>query len=132
MNIEQNYHYYGDSVRTLFIIGGLIMIVSYPFFSSFIKAPIAFSIIGVTALAIFGGLMNPKQKWIMAINTIISIGALAIFEYAAVYTYLNLSPTQGMHVAFFWVNQLLSLLFFFSSYLSTKTLRGALTANKSN
>ena len=125
MNPEQNYHYYGDSVRTLFIIGGLIMIVSYPFFSSFIKAPIAFSIIGVVALAIFGGLMNPRQKWIIAINMIISVAAFAIFEYAAVYTYLNLPPAQGVHVAFFWVNQALSLLFFFAAYLSTKTLRGA-------
>lgn len=126
MNLEQNYHYYGDSVRTLFILGGLIMIVSYPFFSSFIKAPIAFSIIGVIVLAIFGGLMNPVQKWIMVVNTIISVAAFAIFEYAAVYTYLNLPPTQDVYIAFFWVNQVLSLLFFFGAYLSTKTLRGAI------
>ena len=129
MNTESNYHYYGDSVRTLFIIGGLIMIISYPFFSSFISLPIPLSIIGVIALAIFGGLMNPKQKWIMALNTIIPIVAFVIFEYAAVYTYLNLSPAQDVHVAFFWVNQALSLLFFFAAYLATKTFRGALIVN---
>ena len=126
MNTESNYHYYGDTVRVLFVIGGLIMIVSYPFFSSFIKAPIVFSIIGAIALAIFGGLMNPKQKWIMALNTVISIGAFIAFEYSAVYAYLNLSPAQSVHVAFFWVNQVLSLIFFFAAYLSTKTLRGAI------
>ncbi len=120
-----NYHYYGDSVRILFIIGGLTMIVSYPFFSSFIKMPIAFSIIGSVALVVFAGLMNPKQKLIMIMNTVISVLALAIFEYAAIYTYLNLSPSIGAHVAFFWVNQALSLLFFFAAYLAVKTLRGA-------
>lgn len=127
METQNNYHYYGDSVRVLFIIGGLIMLVSYPFFSSFIKAPVAFSIIGVVALVIFAGLMNPRQKWMMVINTIISVAAFAVFEYAAVYTYLNLSPTQGIHVAFFWANQALSLLFFFAAYLSTKTFRGAIS-----
>ena len=118
-------HYYGDQVRVLFVIGGLIMIATYPFFSSFIKAPISFSIIGVVALAVFGGLMNPRQRWIMLMNMIISIAAFVIFEYAAIYTYLNLSPGKNIHVAFFWVNQALYLLFFFASYLSTKTLRGA-------
>ena len=119
-------HYYGDSVRTLFVLGGLIMIVSYPFFSAFIKAPVVFSLIGCIALAIFGGLMNPKQKWIMFFNAILSVVAFVAFEYSAVYAYLHLSPAQTVHVAFFWVNQILSLIFFFSAYLATKTFRGAM------
>lgn len=126
MNKESLYHYYGDTVRVLFVVGGLIIIISYPFFSSFIKAPVPFSIIGCIALAVFGGFMNPKQKWIMALNIIISIGAFIAFEYSAVYAYLNLSPTQDIHIAFFWVNQALSLLFFFASYFSTKTFRGSI------
>jgi energy-coupling factor transporter transmembrane protein EcfT len=126
MSTESPEHYYGDSVRTLFIICGFIMIISYPFFSFFISAPVPLSIIGCIALAIFGGLMNPKQKWVMVLNTIVPIIAFVIFEYAAVYTYLNLSPTKDIHIAFFWVNQLLSLLFFFAAYLATKTLRGTL------
>lgn len=125
MNTQINYHYYGDSVRNLFITGGLVMLVSYPFFSSFIKAPIVFSIIGSIALVVFAGLMNPRQKWVMVLNAIIPIVALAVFEYAAVYTYLNLSPAVGAHVAFFWVNQALSLLFFFAAYLAVKTVRGS-------
>ncbi|OGI60714.1 hypothetical protein A2641_02335 [Candidatus Nomurabacteria bacterium RIFCSPHIGHO2_01_FULL_37_25] len=125
-NTESNYHYYGDSVRTLFIIGGLIMVVSYPFFSSFISLPIPLSIVGAVGLAIFGGLMNPKQKLIMVLNTIVSIGAFVVFEYYAVYAYLHLPPSESLHVAFFWVNQALSLIFFFAIYLSTKTLRGAI------
>ena len=130
MNTEPSYHYYGDSVRMLFVVGGLIIIVSYPFFSSFVGLPIPLSIIGCVALAVLGGLMNPKQKWIMALNMIVSIGAFVIFEYYAIYAYLDLSPAKDIHVAFFWVNQILSLLFFFAAYLSTKTLRGALLSEK--
>lgn len=119
------YHYYGDIIRVLFVISGLIMVASYPFFSIFIKVPILISIIASISLAVFGGLMNPKQKWIMILNTIISIIGFIIFEYMAVYTYLNLVPTKNIHIIFFWTNQILALFFFFASYLSTKTVRGA-------
>ena len=125
MNPEVSHHYYGDTVRAMFFVGGLIMIISYPFFSALINVPITFTIIACIALAVFAGLMNPKQKWIMALNMIISIGAFVFFEYYAIYAYLNLSPAKELHVVFFWVNQTLSLLFFFSSYLATKTFRGA-------
>lgn len=120
---DRRYHYYGDVVRTLFIISGLLMIVSYPFFRSFISAPVSLSIVGFVAFAILAGLTSPKQKWIIVLNTITSIIAFVVFEYAAVYTYINLTPAKDVHVAFFWVNQVLSLIFFFTSYLSTKTFR---------
>src|SRR3989338_1746568 len=99
-------HYYGDKVRTLFIIGGLIMLASYPFFSSLINAPMPIAILACLALAVFGGLMNPEQKWVIFLNTVIPL------------------------VAFFWVNQVLALIFFFAAYLSTKSLRGIHLAGK--
>ena len=127
-------HYYGDAVRTLFIIGVLIMVVSFPFFRSFISEPLSLSIIGSVVLAVFGGLMNPKQKWVIFLNTIIPIIALLFFEYYAVNTYINLSSTENsvknIQVAFFWTNQILAIIFFLATYLSTKTLRGAFIADK--
>lgn len=126
MNEKNIGHYYGDTTRALFIIGGLIMIVTFPFFKSIINMPISLSIIGFILLAVFAGLMNPKQKWIIFLNMIIAIVAFVCFEYYAVYTYLNLSPGEGINIYFFWVNQALSLLFFFSSYLATKSFRGML------
>ncbi|KKR65805.1 MAG: hypothetical protein UU07_C0024G0015, partial [Parcubacteria group bacterium GW2011_GWF1_40_5] len=97
-------HYYGDKVRTLFIIGGLIMLASYPFFSSLINAPMPIAILACLALAVFGGLMNPEQKWVIFLNTVIPLVAFLVFEYYAVYAYNNLSSTESIHVAFFWVN----------------------------
>ncbi len=130
METKTTYHYYGDTIRGIFFIGGLIMILSYPFFSSFVKIPIIMSIVGCISLAVLGGLMNPKQKWIMLLNTIVSVGAFILFEYSAIYAYMNLSSTETTHVAFFWVNQILALFFFFASYLATKTLRGAMVSHQ--
>ena len=130
MNKESLEHYYGDRIRTLFVVGGLIMAVSYPFFHSLIHNLLALSIIGSIVLSVVGGLMNPLQKWVIFLSTIISIVAFISFEYYAIYAYINLPPTQELHVAFFWTNQVLAVIFFLAAYLSTKTLRGALLAGK--
>src|SRR3989344_3379540 len=119
-------HYYGDEVRRLFILGGLIMLITYPFFRSLINVPLSFSVAGCLVLAIFCGLTNPKLKWVIVLNTIIPIVAFPFFQYFAVYTYINLPPAVPLNLAFFWVNQILSIIFFLVAYLSTKTLRGAL------
>ena len=123
-------HYHGDAVRTLFVLSGIIMIVSYPFFRPFINEPFSFSVVGAIALAVFGGFMNPEQKWIIFLNTIIPVVGFLFFEHYAVYAYLNLSPVESVHVAFFWVNQILALTFFFAAYLSTRSLRAAWLASK--
>ena len=129
MNNQSYSHYYGDTLRILFVTGGLIMLISYPFFSSLIHAPLSLSILACLALVIFGGLINPKQKWVIFLSAIVPIVAFLFFEYYAVYTYQNLAPTIELHVAFFWTNQILALIFFFATYLSIKTLRGALLTN---
>jgi hypothetical protein len=129
MDKKNLYHYYGDSLRALFIIGGLIMLVSYPFFASFSNTPALFSIIGCVVLAVFGGLMNPKQKWIKVINMIIPIVAFMVFEHEAIQAILRLPFTEGVQVAYFWVNQILALIFFIAAYLATKTLRGAMISD---
>jgi len=130
MDEEKVEHYYGDEVRGLFIIGGLIMVISYPFFSSIIGVPLIFSIFGCVVLAVFAGLMNPKQKWVVLFNTIISILAFIVFEYSAVRTYLILPSTERMNIVFFWANQVLSIIFFSAAYLSTKTYRGIVSREK--
>ena len=79
MDKESLEHYYGDTVRILFIIAGLIMVSSYPFFRSLISEPLSLSIIGSLVLAVFGGLMNPKQKWVIFLNTIIPVIAFVFF-----------------------------------------------------
>ena len=117
-------HYYGDAVRVIFVVAGLAMIVMFPFFSSLLKIPVILPIIFVLALAIFGGFLNPKQLWIIVVNTIISVLACAIFQYYAVTAYLNLSPEIQINVWFFWINQALAVLFFLSIYLSVKSWRG--------
>src|SRR3989344_1598200 len=74
----------------------------------------------VRRLFFIAGLTNPLQKWVMALNTGISLIGLITFEYHAVTGYDNLRDPL------FWINQGLAFIFFFALYYSTKTVRGAI------
>src|SRR5574343_10099 len=126
-NLEIKRHYYGDAVRIIFIITGISMVAFLPFFSEIINLPIIYSVVGVLALAIVGGVLNPKQFYSIFINMIVSIIGFAIFEYYAIYTYSGLSSGVGRETLFFWVNQAFALLFV-ATYLSVKSVRGRLVS----
>ncbi len=117
-------HYYGDTVRAIFLIAGVMMLVTFPFFSNLVPTPLWVSISVMVLLVVFGGLINPVQRWILVVNSFIPIIGFALFEYQAAYGYLHLTPLESRGPAFFWSNQLLALLFFVAIYLSIKTVRG--------
>lgn len=126
-----NEHYYGDAVRVIFIVAGLVMIIIFPFFSNILKIPVVVPILAVLILAVLGGFLNPRQTWIIAVNTVVSILGCGIFQYYAANAYLTLSPTSDINVAFFWANQVLAILFFVAIYLSVKSFRGKLVSSPS-
>lgn len=124
-NNKINYHghYYGKIIRDIFIAGGLIMLITFPFFSGLINLPLPISLLSIIIFVVIGGLINPLSKWVFILGSIIPIVALTMFEYYAFYAYKYLPSSSQVNVLFFWVNQILALLFFFASYLSVKTLR---------
>ena len=117
-------HYYGRTIRSIFLIAGVLMIVSFPFFSDLVPVPLPVSIGIMALLVVFGGLMNPAQRWILLVNTIVPLLGFILFEYQAAYGYEHLQTMDTRGPAFFWVNQIISLLFFIATYLSVKTARG--------
>ena len=125
------YNYYGDKIRGLFMIAGVLMVIGLPFFAKIIDLPVTISIIAFLALAILGGFLNPIQKWIIILDSVVSVLAFAGFEYYAVHTYVNMTPNTPIEMWFFWFNQIFAVLFFIAIYLSMKTVRGRLMAEKS-
>lgn len=117
-------HYYGHAIRGIFLAVGVAMLVTFPFFSDMIPVPLWLSIAIMVLLAIFGGLINPVQKKLLLVTAFLPILGFIVFEYEAVWAYLNVAAEEPRRAAFFWVNQVISLLFFIALYLSVKTVRG--------
>lgn len=112
------YHYYGDAIRILFLVAGVIMILTLPFFKNLIPMPVFFSVLALVIIATAAGLTSPTKRGVMILNVFVSLVAFSIFEYYAITQYGTVDPI------FFFSNQALAIVFFFTLYYSTKTLRG--------
>ncbi|MBI2055123.1 MAG: hypothetical protein HYT39_03440 [Candidatus Sungbacteria bacterium] len=121
-------HYYGDAVRRLFLLGGIIMILTLPFFSNLIPVSGWVSLFAIIVVGVVSGLTNPMHIWVAVFNLVISVIAFAVFEYYAVLQYL--ADGNAKETWFFLTNQALALIFFVAIYYATKTLRGDLLRKK--
>lgn len=117
--IQHMAHYYGDIVRKLFVVGGVIMVLALPFYPALLPIPTFFSVLLIVVIAVAAGLTNPTQSAVMAFNTGVALVALIVFEYRAVTAY-------GEEPVLFLIAQSLALIFFVATYFSTKTVRGSM------
>lgn len=111
-------HYYGDIVRKLFLWGGLIMLLTLPFFNQFLPVPAFVSMLAILVIGLVAGFTNPLQRWVMFLDIVVALVGLIAFEYHAVSQY------SVIPLLLFLIDQLLAVIFFFALYFSTKTLRG--------
>lgn len=111
-------HYYGDTVRKLFIVGGIIMLAALPFFNAYLPVPAYISLFAVVIVALVSGFTNPMQRMSAIGDIFVSLIACITFEYYAIQGYGTI-PTL-----LFFVDQLLAIIFFIALYYSTKSYRG--------
>lgn len=114
-------HYHGGTVRRLFLLGGVIMLLALPFTFPQLSIPLfTVSLFAVLVVGVGAGFMSPNQRWIVVLDLFISAFAFVVFEFVAVDAYV----TKHSLGFLLWVNQVLALIFFFALYFSSKTLRG--------
>lgn len=115
-------HYYGDTVRVLFVLGAVTLFVAES-----TGADLPLSITGaVTAaviLVIAAGITNPEQHWIHYVNELIAILGTLIFASRAIEYW-----RQGMSAldVSYLFTEVLALFSIIALYFTTKTVRGVL------
>lgn len=115
-------HYYGDTVRILFVLGAVTLFVAES-----VGAELPLSVAGtVTAaviLVVAAGITNPQQIWIHYVNELIAIVGTLIFAARAIeYWQLGLG---ALNVSYLFT-EVMALLSIFALYFTTKTVRGVL------
>ena len=117
------FHYHGDIVRRLFIFGGIIMLAALPLFTRFLPTTPAVSLLFILLVGLLASFTSPLQKFVIVLNTLIAIGATAVFEYYAVLAFRSAQGDWYLRLLFA-TNQLLAIIFFLALYYSGKTWRG--------
>ncbi len=122
---EDHFHYYGDTVRRIFLVIAIVMLVMAPFVQESILKPSSLNVIAIIVLVLVSGFMNPKQVWVKYISFFVSLLGLFLFGVEAIQNYQKSS----------WVFELLTIaiaiLFLFAFYFSSKTLRGVFVTKPS-
>jgi hypothetical protein len=116
-------HYYGDYVRRMFFVSGIVMLIGLPFFASNLELTVFAATLGVVIIGIFAGLTSPRQSPIIVFDVCVSAAASIIFELLTIEWY---KETGGIDLYFFF-NQILAILFFVALYFSVKTFRAMLS-----
>lgn len=122
-------HYYGDAVRKIFVIMGIVMLGGIPFFNQYLPRPLVTSIFAVIIFASVAGFTRPFSQTAALINVFVSLAGVLTFESYTLYSFFVL-PSSGVLTwnVFMIVSQLLAILSFIAFYYSVKTLRGAVRA----
>lgn len=115
-------HYYGDTVRKLFLYIAILMLVGAAFFKEYLMPPLI-TVLGVLVFALAAGITNPKQAFSVFFDFLVSLGGTLIFGYMSILTY------KDFPFLFFLVNLVLALFSLYALYLSSKTLRGKFVPN---
>jgi len=114
---EHPEHYYGDLVRKLFFVGGIVMVLGLPFMKDTFSLPIYIPLVAVLVLAFLAGLTNPRQVLVIWLNLVVATIAFFVFEIYAVQFY------KAQDAFWFVANQAEALIFVTALYYTTKTLR---------
>ncbi len=113
-------HYYGDTVRILFVVAAVLLLASQ-FIGSPFLTPIAALVLAVV-LVIMAGLTNPVQIWVQWANVILSGICLFLFGSMSLTRYKETGDIFGGN----FIILLLTVVFILALYLATRTLRGVL------
>lgn len=97
-------HYYGDTVRVLFIAAGLVTLISLPYFKEVIPAPPFLAVLAILSLDLLAGITNPKSVLVAALDMATSLLGFVVTEYLA------LSYFES-NLMFSVINQILAVIF---------------------
>ena len=116
-------HYYGDTVRKLFLIAAVLMLLTVPLFAHLLPVSHFVPLFIILAIGLAAGFTSPAQKIIGVLDVMVAgIGVITAGYYAIEFYSIG---HQDIHQkAAFVLSVVFALLFFFSFYYSVKTLRG--------
>lgn len=116
-------HYYGDTVRKLFLITSIVTFITVPLFAHLLSYSPLIPIVVAVIFGFLAALISPAQKIVIIASLVVAAIAAIGFEYLASnpagYNHTDIHQTILRGIYFF-----LGILCFFAFYYSVKTVRG--------
>lgn len=116
-NIASVPHYYGDYVRSIFIVIGAFMLILAPFVSERAPQLLPIQVISAVVLVLLAGLTSPRKEWVLILDAIAAGLGVVFFEFLALAAY-NASAWFS-----FIALEAVTVAFLIALYFSVKTIR---------
>jgi len=113
-------HYYGDAVRTLFVLAAVLIGISIPFTADVVTS-VTFAGPVMVALLVLAGLLSPHTQFVIVLSAIMAGLGVVVAQLVALSSYV------GENGALFAFYEAISILFMASLYFSVKTVRAHIT-----
>ncbi len=110
-------HYYGDYVRSIFIVVGAFMLILAPFVSERAPQLLPIQVVSAVVLVLLAGLTSPKKEWVLILDAIAAGLGVIFFEFLALAAY-NASAWFS-----FIALEIVTISFLVALYFSIKTVR---------
>lgn len=122
--MSETAHYYGDMVRKIFLICGLVILITLPFLKSNISSPTFYSVVVILVLTFLAGMTNPRLRVVIVGDVVVSLISFCVFAFEAITKFTDLVDLL------FITNLTLAILFLFAFYWSVKSLRNLSIMNE--
>jgi hypothetical protein len=110
-------HYYGDSLRTMFMVSAVIYATAIPLFGSLLPFDV-YASVGIVLLLVFlAGITNPHSQFVMFINVAVAGMGAYLMQTAAIQFF-----GQDSSVLFF-LRQIVAILLLVAFYHGVRTAR---------
>lgn len=119
-------HYYGDIVRKLFLLAGILLLVAIPLDTELYASYLTLGIVAALTLILLAGFTSPRNRKTTVGDMVVAALGFVIFEYFAVNHYV---VHQNFFEMVFMLRQALALVFIIAVYFCSKTFRGSINFN---
>jgi hypothetical protein len=110
-------HYYGDTIRNLFISAGIIYAVAMPLWGNLLPVDTFTGIFMILILVFLAGITNPRSTTLMFVNVFVAGAGVFYLQWAAITFYETQSPIL------FFLREAVVILLLFAFYHSVKSSR---------
>jgi hypothetical protein len=110
-------HYYGNTIRSLFLVSALFSFVAIPIWGSLLPISIFVQILGGRVLVLLAGLMSPDSTLVMFASAIASGVGVIVVETVVI------QAKADQSVGLFMLREIEVLMLLVAFYLGVKTVR---------
>lgn len=110
-------HYYGDTVRQLFLAGAALMLLASPIYADSLRLQFPFIVVGALIAVTLAALTNPHKR-IFCVADCIFAGVVVL-----VYAMWGLAAYEDVDPIAFVLRLAITVIFLFAFYFALKTVR---------